>query len=77
MDKETQQSIENAKCIIEAVMNISASTAKVMDLSNLQGLTSCQKKRIDTSLNLISIVRAELLKATYPNDDIFGQPRIQ
>lgn len=69
MDIDFTQASENAKVITETMSVLIEPTMKIVDLTNLNGLTKIQKIRIENSLNFIHLSRIELLKATYPNDD--------
>lgn len=72
MDETTKQALDNAGKIIKSVMEMAESASGISALINLDGLTASQKMRIETAINLVNIGRSELLRATYPNDDIFG-----
>ncbi len=72
MDKVTEQALDNAKSIIKSVIEIAEPISEICALLNLDGLTVKQKMRIETAVNLLNLSRGELLKATYPNDDLFG-----
>ncbi len=63
---------QNAKIIIEALNVLIEPTIKIVQLTELSGLTQTQKNRLEASLNYLHLGRIELLKATYPNDDFFG-----
>ncbi len=72
MDETTKQALNNAKSIIKTVIEIAESISEICALLNLDGLTVKQKIGIETAVNLLNHSRGELLKATYPNDDLFG-----
>lgn len=72
MDETTKQALDNAEKIIKSVMEMAESASGISALINLDGLTASQKMRIETAINLVNIGRSELLRATYLNDDIFG-----
>ncbi len=64
--------MDNDKGIIKSAIEIAELIADICALLNLDGLTVKQKIRIETAVNLLNLSRGELLKATYPNDDLFG-----
>ena len=72
MDEATKQALDNAGKIIKSVIEMTEPASGISALLSLDGFTATRKMRIETALNLVNIGRSELLRATYPNDDIFG-----
>lgn len=75
MDEATKQALDNAQTIIKSVLDLAKPASDITALISLDGLTACQKMRIETAINLINLSRGELLRATYPNDDLFGKAK--
>lgn len=75
MDKAAKRAIDNAQIIIKSFLDLAKPVSKISALSSLDGLTINQKIRIETAIKLINMSREELLRATYPNDDLFGKAK--